>query len=398
MLKKWLVPIIRHKEWKVISAYHGTEALTIRRKGQLMDANDAIVYLCKCVIKGQIPDRYITTSLNMDDLYKAASHHMLAAMVGMAIKSAGIKNKTFEQAVSKSQRKTVILNSEKESVFKKLDEAKIWHVLLKGSVLRELYPQFGMRESADCDILFDREREEDVRDIMIELGYSVESYGKGHHDVYYKKPLTNMQMHVALFGAGFEDWLNNYYSTIKEKLLLKAGYEYCFRPEDFYLYVLAHNHTDFITRGTGLRSVIDTYIFLKKYETEMDWDYIRAETEKLKMYEDEKKNRTLSKHLFEDECLSDEDKTLLEHLMMSGAYGTMNNIVNHKVMQCGGGVTGRFRYILRRIILPRDEVKQYFPLFDKYKILLPFLPVYRIYRAISENKSGVRAEIRALKL
>ena len=59
-----------------------------------MDANDAIVYLCKCVIKGQIPDRYITTSLNMDDLYKAASHHMLAAMVGMAIKSAGIKNKT----------------------------------------------------------------------------------------------------------------------------------------------------------------------------------------------------------------------------------------------------------------------------------------------------------------
>jgi hypothetical protein len=75
---------------------------------------------------------------------------------------------------------------------------------LKGTVIREWYPKFGMRESSDCDVLFDRTCEEKVKGIMAGLGYEVSSYGYGHHDVYLKRPVTNMQIHVELFGVGFE--------------------------------------------------------------------------------------------------------------------------------------------------------------------------------------------------
>ena len=90
-----------------------------------------------------------------------------------------------------------------------------------------------------------------------------------------------MQMHVELFGVGFEDRLNNYYSNIGDKLIKCDGFERSFKPEDFYIYMLAHNHRDYTSGGTGLRSIFDTYVVLKHFD--FDWIYIEEETEKLKI-------------------------------------------------------------------------------------------------------------------
>ena len=70
---------------------------------------------------------------------------------------------------------------------------------LKGSILKEWYPKFGMREMADNDILFDATRRQQVRNIFANRGYSIESYNKGNHDAYEKPPIYNFEMHVALF-------------------------------------------------------------------------------------------------------------------------------------------------------------------------------------------------------
>lgn len=53
---------------------------------------------------------------------------------------------------------------------------------------------------ADQDILYDSSRQNDVMNIMLGLGYSAESIGKSHHDVYHKPPIFNFEMHTALFG------------------------------------------------------------------------------------------------------------------------------------------------------------------------------------------------------
>ena len=67
--------------------------------------------------------------------------------------------------------------AEMASIFAKMRNAGIWYMPLKGTVLKDCYPQFGMREMADHDILFDASRADDVKAIMIEMGYDAKHYG-----------------------------------------------------------------------------------------------------------------------------------------------------------------------------------------------------------------------------
>lgn len=47
--------------------------------------------------------------------------------------------------------------------------------------------------------------------------------------------------------------------------LLGDGYEKHFSREDFYIYLVAHEYKHYFLGGTSLRSLADTYIYLKKY-------------------------------------------------------------------------------------------------------------------------------------
>nr|MBQ4458050.1 nucleotidyltransferase family protein [Clostridia bacterium] len=357
-------------------------------------AIEGVIYLCRCAVSSSVPEADKVKRYNLEHLYNVACHHMIASMVGMTLRDAGIKDPIFDRAIAASQWKTIILNEEKCRVFEALDKAKIWHMALKGTIIRDWYPKFGMRESADCDILFDKTREEDVKAIMVDLGYTIESYGKGHHDVYLREPVTNMQMHVELFGTGFDKRLNDYYENVYERLEGER-YEKSFKPEDFYIYVLAHNHNDYSRGGCGIRSLLDTYVILKRFDFE--WDYIRRETEKLGIQKFEEENRSLALHLFDDEELTDADKSRLEYMVSAGVYGTIENAVQNRVKNNGGGLSGRIRYLLERMILPMDVVEHSFPVFYKHKLLIPFLPLYRLYRGITSNRHKLKAELRALK-
>lgn len=64
-------------------------------------------------------------------------------------------------------RKRGLMDAEMRTVFAQLEEAGIWYVPLKGSVLKEYYPEYGMRQMADCDVLFDKSRAEDVKKRLI---------------------------------------------------------------------------------------------------------------------------------------------------------------------------------------------------------------------------------------
>ena len=90
---------------------------------------------------------------------------------------------------------------------------------LKGSVLKDLYPENGMREMSDNDILFDASKREQSKVIMLSHSYTVEHYGEIYHDAYHKPPVLNFELHTVLFG---EEYVNElifmYYVDIKRLL------------------------------------------------------------------------------------------------------------------------------------------------------------------------------------
>ena len=142
---------------------------------------DDLVYLAACAVNGQVPEKSRTEGMDLSLVYEAAQNHKLAAAAGMALESAGIRNGAFVQAVAKAMRKNALLDADRAELTRKLEEAGIWYMPLKGAILKDLYPRYGMREMADNDILVDAARAQDVGRIMQELGFEVKEAGKGHH-------------------------------------------------------------------------------------------------------------------------------------------------------------------------------------------------------------------------
>lgn len=90
---------------------------------------------------------------------------------------------------------------------------------LRGSVFRDWYPKFVIREMADCDVLFDVSKAEEVRTIMTALGYEVKEFDNSIHDVYLKEPTSNFEMNKALMDPSYGKLLYEYYKDVSERLV-----------------------------------------------------------------------------------------------------------------------------------------------------------------------------------
>ena len=77
-------------------------------KEEYRAAIDNVIWLCGCAVNKTHPDSERIANINLGHLYKAAKKHMLTATVAYALRSAGILDKSFEQARSKSVGKLLL--------------------------------------------------------------------------------------------------------------------------------------------------------------------------------------------------------------------------------------------------------------------------------------------------
>ena len=361
----------------------------------MMDTMNQLIALVGYVI-GQKQSIEIPKE-ELNKLFRLAKKHMLSSIVGMALESSGQNNEMAQTAVATAFRRMILMNSEAKKLFEAFEKAGIWFAPLKGTVIKDFYPRSGMREMSDCDILYDANRAEDVKGIMEELGYTTTSFGEDHHDVYTKEPVTNIEMHRTLFQERHQ--MYEYYQNIKEKLVLDEGwnYRYHFLPEDFYIYMIAHEYVHFAYYpGTGIRSLVDTYVFLKKFNGKLDWKYIFAECKKIGVDKFEEKNRLISLHLFDDEQMTNEEKDFFKYFMTEGIYGSTKDGVTYKVDTLGGGVVGKIKYIMKRLFPSMRWIKQKMPFVYKHKFLLPIVPFIRIGQAFSTKRKVAMNELKTV--
>ena len=76
------------------------------------------------------------------------------------------------------------------------------------------------------------------------------------------------------------------------------SYSYEMSHEDFYIYMLVHNSNHFRIGGMGIRMVLDSYVFLKNHQSELDYDYLNAMLEKIGIAKYEKRVREIAFNWF----------------------------------------------------------------------------------------------------
>ena len=171
-----------------------------------------------------------------------------------------------------------------------------------------------------------------------------------------------------------------------------------FSPEDFYVFMIAHEYKHYNLGGTGLRSLLDTFVYLQN--TTLNMEYVAAEIDKLGISEYELQNRNLAIALFSGGELSEENQTMLDYIIESGTFGTTKHSVQNRLRKNGDG---KLRYIKRRIFGPdkdeqdRKQFERRYATFFNHPILLPFLPFYRFFRAMKTSPYRIKSEANALR-
>ncbi len=361
-----------------------------------MGIAETALYLSGCALNGKIPEKSRLEGVNFEELYGFTEAHMISAVVDYALESAGIKHKLFTQSRAKALRKAVILDNDLRIISETLESAGIWHMPLKGSVMKNYYPAFGIREMSDIDIFFDMSRAYDVRKIMTGLGFTVDDFCNHNHDVYQRKPVSDVEMHRGLMETWLNPAMGDYYYDAGDKMILDDGkkYTYHFSNEDFYLYMTAHSCKHYAEGGTGLRAVLDEYIFMKKFSESMNWDYIFHEAGKMNLSQFEEDLRTLAIHLFSDGKLSDSNRRMLEYITKSGAYGNFDTESEHIISEKFGG--NRLRYILAKIFIPFSMLKYINPYIYKHKYLYPLFVIRRLIKAATSSRKSIILKLRSI--
>ena len=85
--------------------------------------------------------------------------------------------------------------------------------------------------------------------------------------------------------------------------------------------------------GSGIRSIVDIWMFMDKMEEILDWTYVKKELGKLRIEAFERHIRKLADIWFHGEGSTEFYDTLTEFFVESGLYGNIKNHYVYQVMQ-----------------------------------------------------------------
>ena len=172
---------------------------------------------------------------------------------------------------------------------------------------------------------------------------------------------------------------------------------------DFYIFLVAHTFKHYESGGTGLRSLIDIYIYLTKKEKSLDWNYIKQELKFLKLDSFEQKIHTLVIKLFTKVnnklILTKEEESMLNYIIDSGAYGNYENYVRYSLINKDGNITSinKSKYLLSRAFPNREWILKHHLIIGKSIILIPFYYVYRIFKTLIFRRKNLKMELETIK-
>lgn len=358
-----------------------------------------MLYLAACAINGIVPD---AENIDIDRLYAVSKFHSLTAICAMALESAGVTlSDKWREVKAKAIRKNILLDAERAQILGYFEQNGIWYMPLKGIILKDMYPKVGMRQMADNDILYDSSFQMQVKEYMESKGYKTESVGKGAHDTYHKPPVYNFELHTMLYHELSDKNIHDHYADVKSRLIKDNdnGYGYHFTDEDFYIFMTVHEHKHYSGGGTGLRSLLDCFVYLWAKGGKLDWGYIGGELDKLGIGEFERKSRALAMKVFssaELPNLTEDEREMLEYYLLSGTYGTHKQSIENRMDKFAAqtGSKSKLRYIMSRLFPNAEFFKAYAPFFYKHRILLPVGWIYRIFKGLIVNGKNIIHELK----
>lgn len=320
------------------------------------------------------------TPERVKEIYLLSKEQDLSHLAGAALSEAGVltgEGVLTEKAAGAFARQEYLAYYRYERITYELDalrrvltEEEIRFLPLKGSVLRDYYPDPVMRTSCDIDVLVrPEERAKAAAALVGKLGYRRE--GESTHDISLFTPSDlHVELHFDLIddneirsrGLG-DPWEN---ASPKEE----GSFEYTLNGAYFYAYMMAHTAKHFCNGGCGIRPFMDLVVIERSMPYDKEALAALLEAQDLTVFH--RCAQKLASYWFLGGEGDEMTAKMEAYVLQGGSYGSLTAAVTARV-----GKRGKFRFLLSKIFPSFSRLRQQYPILEKAPILYPFCQVAR---------------------
>ncbi len=362
--------------------------------------NKQFLEIIKCALKGE---KYAKKAEDEKEILIQAETNGLIPLLYVGVDEGVFSSENYKK-LKKHFFANVYNDDVQKRLIKKVNEAFndncIDHIFLKGTHLKEIYPESYYRPMGDIDVVIRKEKSEESRIIFKEAGFK--NYSRtAEHDVYlYDDYFVEVHRYIYV-KEGSKD--NSPLLRVWDYALKMEHYQYKLDYAFEGLYLLYHLKKHVLSSGIGIRSVLDITIFFNYYEKEINKETLHEllkETNlemffQTMLYINKKALDLDSPFLDKDFKVEEEDyQQMLDYICLSGIHGKSGNI---NVMAPRVAKKGKFRTFLRLVFPTWAYMKENYPWLKYLPFLLPFAYLMRGFKFIFRKRKYTKAKLKELK-
>lgn len=275
----------------------------------------------------------------------------------------------------------------------KLEEMGVRHMPLKGYKVKNLYPSPDMRTMGDLDLLIDEDRCEEVVSAFVADGFTACAEGDLHSNV--ERGNAYIEFHRALVNKKHKV-LSEYFGSGWERARLCDGFSYRYElsDEDLYIFLVAHVAKHYRYGGTGIRSLLDLYVYRKAYPG-LNLAYISEELEKIGLRVFYEKIEKIADDWYSG-SFNGEFDTVSSYIISGGVYGNEDDpLLNTFINETQGSIkSGKFKKWLITVFPGKELMTTRYPVLKKCIFLLPLFWIVRFFDTLIRTPQNFRKSVK----
>ena len=359
-----------------------------------------VIYLINCAFSGTVPS-YLPEETDIDKLFAFAKEHGVEAIVYDALKRMPEYSPSDLQKFDLRNKQLIAIDTMQQyyldKISEQLEQEHIRFLVLKGFVIKKIYPYPHWRQAGDIDIYVDDSDTEKVKEIMERLGFAVERFNHlVQDDAYSCRNFVHVEVHRKLISNKCP-W-DEYCQSIADRLRVKKGFTYRLEmsPEDYYFYMIGHMAKHMKYSGFGIKMILDVWVYMTHYKSGMDMGVVEKLLKESGLYKFHCNVISMCEKWFGSGS-ENANQELEEYIFSSGNFGTHEQFVATDMAENLGKTHSKsyakLHYYIKMIFLPYEAMCRKYKVLVKKPLLLPAMWIYRIFDAAilrRENISDIK--------
>lgn len=345
------------------------------------------LHLLKCGLKSEKPEEP-PVGIDFEAIFELAKKQDVENIVFLSIDQ--LENNIdsnlysiWQEAYYKRMKYSAFQDMALEELIEVFTKAGIDCMPLKGSVIKNYYPNPDLRTMGDIDFLVREQNRQVVRDIMHSLGYEDDLLDDGQVDSFRRSKLEYIEVHYD-FSA--KNHIMHEVFTIDWDKLVPTGTPHLFKQtfEDLYFFNTGHYVKNMHNKGMGLRGVVDTFVLWNRL-TDNQKQVLNERFAEVNIDEFNSKLVKIADIWFNEVKDDGSLDALQKYLLNKKTYGDYKTetILNAVYSE---QTSSNAKYLKDKIFPSADDLYERFDIKRKCFLILPFLWIWRILLQLFGSK------------